>query len=553
MHDNLPTHLGRRRTPPPAIAQRRRPRPGATAGSRLLPAAAPAAALLGGAALAAALLLAPPPLRAQAPAGGAPATQATPLPLSGRGTASGSVAASETAVPGTTSSVDTLNPSLSIAGAYSGSVTASGRPFAGRLSLREAVERGLDHNLGAVGLTQAVRQARGQSRAALSALLPNLSGDFTGTEEKVDLAAFGFGSLRVPGFALPSVVGPFHYFDLRARLSQTVLDLVAWNNFRSAAATLRANELAMRDARSLIVLGVGGAYLQTRAAQARLEAARARLLSARTFHQQTAEQRSAGVVSQLDVNRAQVQELVEQQRLTTLDNDFAKQKINLARMIGLPPNDQYDLVDDVPFAAAPPIALGDALREAAGHRADLQEAGAQVQAAELALAAARGERLPALSLNADYGRIGTTPSQAQPTFTVVGMLHVPIWEGGRTGGHVEAAAAALAQRRAEQADLGAEVEAEVRRAFLDVQAAASQVDVAERNLEVNRQSLDLTRQRFAAGVTDNLEVVQTEEALAAAELDRINSLFAHNLAKLNLARAVGRADASGLSDFLRLP
>jgi outer membrane protein TolC len=502
-----------------------------------------------------ALLAAAATLQAQAPAagGGSQGSQAAPLPLSGRSAQSGSVAAVEAPVPGTTSSVDTLNPTLQVAGAYAGSIAAAGDPFSGKLSLREAVQRGLDYNLGIVGLTNAVRQARGQRRAALSALLPNVSGDLTGTEEKVDLAAFGFSSLSVPGFSLPSVVGPFHYFDLRARLSQTVLDLVAWNNYRSAAETLRANELSMRDARAVIVLGVGGAYLQTRAAQARMESARARLESAKASHEQTAQKRSVGLVAQLDVNRAQVQELSEQQRLVSLQNDFAKQKINLARMIGLPPNDQYDLTGDVPFAAAPAIALDDALRQAAQHRADLQAADAQVQAAERGLAAARAERLPSLSLNADYGEIGPSPSQAQSTYTIVGMLRVPIWEGGRAGGHVDTAAAALDQRRAELADLEAQVESEVRQAFLDLQAAASQVDVAERNLQVNRESLDLTRQRFEAGVTDNLEVVQTQESVAGAELDRINSLFAHNLAKLNLARAIGRADADSLGEFLRLP
>jgi outer membrane protein TolC len=505
--------------------------------------------------LALAALLAAPALRAQLPGagGGTSGSQATPLPLSGKGGQGGSVTAIEAPVPGTSTSVNTLNPTVAIDGPYAGSIPGSSRPFAGKLSLREAVERGLEYNLGAVGMTQAVRQARGQSRTALSALLPNLTGDLTGTEEKVDLAAFGFSSVQIPGFALPSVVGPFHYFDLRARLSQSVLDLTAWNNYRSAAEALRASELSMRDARGLIVLGVGGAYLQTLAAQARALSARAQVDSAEAFHKQTAEKRAVGLVAQLDVNRAQVQELTERQRLLSLDNDLAKQKINLARMTGLPPNDQYELAGDIPFAAAPPLTLDDALHQAAEHRADIQAAAAQVKAAERAAAAARSERLPSLSLNADYGAIGPSLSQAQGTYTVVGTLRIPIWEGGRVEGHVDEAAAALAQRRAELADLSAQVEADVRKAYLDLHAAASQIEVAERNIQVTRESLDLTHQRFEAGVTDNLEVVQTEQALAAAELDRINSLFAHNLARLNLARAIGRADADGLSEFLALP
>src|SRR6202012_13032 len=125
----------------------------------------------------------------------------------------------------------------------------------------------------------------------------------------------------------------------------------------------------------------------------------------------------------------QVQELTEQQRVTTLENDLAKQKINLARMIGLPPDDRYELDDQVPFAAAPELALDAALRDAADHRADLAAAAAQVRAAEMALGAARAEHLPSISVNADYGKIGTSFADLQSTFTLVGVLHIPIWEG----------------------------------------------------------------------------------------------------------------------------
>jgi outer membrane protein TolC len=247
-----------------------------------------------------------------------------------------------------------------------------------------------------------------------------------------------------------------------------------------------------------------------------------------------------------------VQVLVQQQRLLSVQNELAKQKINLARMIGLPPTDQYDLSDDVPFSAAPALSLDDALGQALATRADLKAAEAQVQAAARALTAARAERLPSVSVNADYGAIGSTPAQARSTFAVVGTVRVPIWEGGRAAGHIETAEAAVAQRRAEADDLENQIEGDVRKAYLDVQAAASQLDVADKNRDVTRENLDLTRQRFEAGVTDNLEVVQAQEALAGAELDRIDSLFAHNVAKLSLARATGHA-ADRVADLLKLP
>jgi outer membrane protein TolC len=480
-------------------------------------------------------------------------SQATPLPLSGRNQQGGSVTATETAVPGTTTSVNTINPTVQVLGPYSGSASSVGKlPFSGTLSLREAVDRAVEFNLGAVGLTEAVRQARGQEKIARSYLLPNLSASLNETVQQTNLRALGvrFNS-PIPGFAVPSIVGPFNYFDLRATLSQTVVDLTARNNYRAAKEISRANELSAADARDLVVLAVGGTYLEVIAAQAKIEAAVAQLDTANALYKQASEQRSAGVVAQTDLNRSQIQMLTQQQRLVSLRNDYAKLKINLARLTGLPPNEQFVISDAIPFSPAPPISFEDALKQAFEQRSDLKAAEAQVEAAEHARSAARSERLPSFSVRADYGVIGTNPAQSHGTFTVMGSVRVPIYEGGRIKGQTEVAEAALAQRRAELEDIKGRIESEVRNAYLDLQAAASQVDVARTNITVSTQNLDLARQRFDAGVSDNVEVVQSQEALVTAHFDYINSVFAHNLAKLSLARAIGRA-SEALPQFLKL-
>src|ERR1022692_3672224 len=189
---------------------------------------------------------------AQTPPGQSQGAQATQLPLSGRTTQSGSVTATQSSAPGVASTVNTLNPAVQVQGAYSGSASGvSNTPFSGKLSLRDAIRRGLEYNLGAVGLAQAVRQAHGQTQVARSALLPNLTGDLAETVQQTDLAAEGF-RFKFPGFAIPSIVGPFNYFDLRARLSQTVVDLTAWKNYKSANETLRADQLSAQDSRDLV-------------------------------------------------------------------------------------------------------------------------------------------------------------------------------------------------------------------------------------------------------------------------------------------------------------
>ena len=481
-----------------------------------------------------------------------PGTPAAQVPLSGRTGQTGSVNAVQTPVPGVTSSVNTLNTSVQVQGPYAGSVAGTAKPFSGKLSLREAVARGLEYNLGTEGLTQAMRQARGQARVARSSLLPNLNGYLREAVQQTDLTALGFRfNIHFPGISIPSIVGPFNYFDLRATLTQTVADLTALNNYRSAQELVKANEAALRDARDLVVLAAGGAYLQVMAAEARVRSAQAQIDTAQALFKQTQERRAVGLNPQIDVNRSQVQLQTQQQRLMSLENDLAKQKINLARLVGLPVNDNYEITDDIPYSPAPDLTLEQALKQAYENRADLQSAEAQVRAAERARSATRWEHLPSLALSADYGAIGINPGQSHGTFTVVGTLRIPIWQGGRTEGETQEADAALGQRRAELEDVRGRIEADVRDAFLDLKTAANQLEVARNNQSVARQTLDLTRQRFEAGIAEALEVTQAQESVVSADLDYITSVFAHNLSKVALARAIGKAEER-LGQFLQL-
>ena len=457
--------------------------------------------------------------------------------------------ATQAPVPSTTTSVNTLNPTVSVQGAFAGSTPSTAQlPFSGKLSFDDAIQRAIRYNLGAVGMTEAVLQSRSQARAARSALLPNIGADANDTEETFNLRSIGI-NFSFPGATLPAVVGPFNVLDVRGRVSQSIANFTNLNNYRSAKEVARAGALSAKDAEDLIVLAVGGAYLQTIAANARLESARAQLETANALYQQTMMQLQFGRSAQIDVNRSHVEVLLDQQRLVTLQNDLAKQKINLARVTGLPPNADYELSTEISFAPAPSLTLDDSIKQAFEQRSDLKAAEAQVAAAERALSAARAERLPSASASADYGAIGN-PAHLRGTYTVAATLSVPVWNGGRTAADIQGAEAALAQRRAELEDTRSQIESEVRNAYLDLQAAASQVGVAQQNIDLMDQTLAETRQRFEAGVSQSVDVVQSQESVAGARLDYIDSVFAHNLAKLSLARAVGNA-AQALHNFLK--
>jgi outer membrane protein TolC len=503
--------------------------------------------------VAALLLAAPVFAQLGPPSGQSQGTQAVQLPLSGRtAQTSGTVKTSEAPAPSTTATVNTLSPSVQVQGAYAGSTPgAANMPFNGKLGLREAIRRGLVYNLGETGATQALRQAQGQSKVALSSLLPNLNGTINENVQTTDLQVFGF-RFSFAGFAIPTVIGPFNYIDLRAHLSQTFLDLTAINNYRASRDVADANRYSAQDARELIVLAVGGAYLQTIAARARMASEEAQLNSANAGYDQSKQQNEQGLIAKVDADRSEVQALTHQQRLLSLKNDLAKQKINLARMIGLPANDHYDLTDEVAFSAAASLDVEQALAQAYQQRADLKAADAQVRAAERAHAAARAERYPSLGATADYGGIGVNPSQLQTTYTATASLKIPIWQGGRAEADIQQSDAALAQRRAEYEDLKGQIESDVRSAYLDLQAAASQVEVGQKNVDVNKEALELTRQKKEAGVIDNVTYVQAQEEVTNAEFDYINGVFAYNIAKLSLARAMGRA-ADGFPDLFKAP
>lgn len=502
-----------------------------------------------------AALGAAPAVRAQAPAPAAGVPTEVQLPLSGRTGEPGSVATVQNTLPGGVQTVNTLTSSVQVAGAYQGSVPLGkpGPPFA--LSLAEALRRGLQYNLGNVGYENAVRQARGQRRLALSALLPNVESSLQVVEEQLNLAAFGFNfTSPIPGFSIPTVVGPFHYFDLRlARVTQDVFDLTSRRNYRAADRELRATQFSGQDARDLVVLAVTGGYLSIIAASARIDSARAQVATAQATYQQAVDRHDAGVAARIDVTRSQVELQTQQQRLTSQETDYAKQKIQYGRIIGLPPGQDFTLSDELPFAPLTNISVEEALMRAMSNRADLKAAQAQVEAAELARKAAVAEHYPTVGFEADYGVVGISPANnAHGTFTVAASARVPIWQGNRVKADIEIADSALQQRRAEYQDLRGQVDADVRQAFLDLTAAANQVRVAQSNRELARDTLTQSRDRFAAGVADTIEVVQAQEAVAAAEQDYIASLYAHNLAKASLARAMGQAE-TGIQQLLGKP
>jgi outer membrane protein TolC len=466
------------------------------------------------------------------------------LPLSGNNGQSGSVTTQQSASP---QGPATINSSIQVGGNFAGSIPGKDLPPGPiRLTLADAVKFGLSANLGPISATNSTRAARAERIQALSALLPNISANASDTVTQVNLAAYGF-QFNVPasvGFSIPSVVGPYNYSQLQGSLTQSIFDPVSWRNWQAGKESERASQLSAKDARELVVLAVGGSYLQAVATAARVDSQRAQVANSDAIYQQAQVRKAAGTNARIDVTRSQVELQTEQQRLSSLEADLRKQKIALARLIGLPQDREMELAEPLAYTEAPTPDTNALLQQALKQRADLQALEAQVSAAERTLSAARAERLPSANVNGNYGVIGPNPSSIHGVFAVTGSINMPIWQGGRVKGDIQQAEATLNQRQAELADERGRVEQDVRTALIEYEAASGRVRLALSNRSLANETLAQARDRFGAGVATTVEVVQAQQQVASAESDYISSLFSFDLARLALARATGDAESS---------
>jgi outer membrane protein TolC len=413
------------------------------------------------------------------------------------------------------------------------------------LSLKDAINRALRNNLGLLLGSDNLLNARGQRWQELSHLLPNVYASASQSASQIDLAALGLRNF--PG--IPPVVGPFGIFNARAYLDTPVFDWHAIERERAATANQAAAQYNYKNARELVVLATGNEYLLTISASARVDAAQAQVETAQALYNKAHDQQAAGVVPAIDVLRAQVEFETRQQQLIVARNDYAKQKLQLARTIGLPPGQEFTLTDTAPYEPLAPMSVDQALQRAYTSRPDYLEAVQQVRSAERFRRAATAEHYPSVDISGDYGAAGVNIGNSHGVFDVGATLNIPVFEGGKTHGDVLEAEAALRQSQQQLENLRGQIDYDVRSALLDLNAAAEQVAVAKQSLDLANQTLAQARDRFTAGVADNLEVVQAQESVATANENYIGSLYAHNVGKLSLARAIGYAE-QGVRQYL---
>jgi outer membrane protein TolC len=421
---------------------------------------------------------------------------------------------------------------------YQGSVaTDPATPEVLALTLDDAIQRGLKHNLGLILTSQNQQAAGGQRLQQLQGLLPTVDASIKEAVQETNLQAEG---LRIPGF--PTIIGPYGYTDARANLSWSLLNISSLKNYLASKHNFQGSQLSVQDARDEVVLTVGNAYLLCIADASRIESTQAQVDTSKVSLDQAVANHQAGVAPLLDELRARVDYQTQQQSLISIQNQYEKDKIALARAIGLSLEQKFTLTDQAPYAALDNLDPDASVQQALAGRSDVKALGEQVQGAKDSKSAATAERYPTIDFAGDYGAIGVNLNHSHGTGDATGTAMVPLFEEGKLRGDSRVAQSQLDQKTAQLSDLNGQVAADVRDSILDIQSAAKQVEVARSNVQLAAEALSEAQQRYAAGVSDNLAVSQAQQAVAQANDQFVSSLYQHNVAKLSLARALGLAD-----------
>jgi outer membrane protein TolC len=412
--------------------------------------------------------------------------------------------------------------------------TAQPQPY--RLTLQDAIEKGLQANVNILLAGTRVGEDQGARERSLSAaLLPRFSAQVYANYQNRDLRAFG---ISVPGLPLPNVVGPFSNYDFRIYAQQNVVDLASYRAFKASERSVDAGRMDERDTRDLIVRVIAGLYLNVQSAQARALAARSRVTDSTTLLKLARDKHDAGTATGVDVLRAQVQLANDQQGLLEAQNEYQQSLLSLARNLGMSPATQLDLAEPLRFQAIAQSLPEDMLAPALVARADYLSLDRQRQSLLEQQSANRARFYPKVSINGNIGELGRSIGGVATTGLIQGQIDFTVFDRDREG-EAQQLASRLKRIDDQIADLRLGVDEEIREALLNLDSAAQQVSVAADGQTLAQRELQMAQDRFTAGTANNVEVVTAQDELARAQQNYILAVSSHVDAKYGLARALG--------------
>ena len=412
-----------------------------------------------------------------------------------------------------------------------------------KLSLRDAIQAAIDNNVNVRLLKERIAAAQAQANTSFGALLPNVSGYVSGRNQTVNLGAFGLPSDRLTALGLRrSVTDPFEVYDARATLVQNIFSLSLIQRWRAAKSGVDVASLEAEVTKRDVMATVGLQYIEALRADEAVKARQADIDLAQQLVKLAKDRKAAGVATGLDVTREEVQLENHRQQLLVAQNDQERARLNLIRALGIDFEVRVVLTDElrfVPEQAQPPEQV---LTIARQQRLELRAQEQRQKLAALSLSSVASERIPSLSLAGDYGWIGLKPEDALATRSIGLTFSIPIFDGGQRESRISETRSRVRQESIRMKDVSDQVNLEVRNALLTMESSTQQVAVAEKGLELALKELTFAKDRFAAGLTTNIEVTNAQTSVARARDNQIEALFRFNASRINLARAKGEIE-----------
>ena len=409
-----------------------------------------------------------------------------------------------------------------------------------RLTLDQAVGLAIKQNPTAQIAVLAAAQSEQDKNIARAELLPQASARISDEAQKVNLQAQFGGKTPFPGF--PKTLGPYQIFSAGPSVSAPVFDLALWQRYRAAQNTMGASKANSLSTREQVILLVVSQYIGTLRAVANVQASQSRVELAQALYDQAADLQKEGVGTGIDTLRANVELQNEKQRLLEAENERETLLYGLNRLLNLDPRQQLELEDSLSFFDTAQPEVESSIEAALAERQEWKALSSQVKAAEDQKKAAQYSRLPSVRFDGTFAYVGTSGNTTLPTYTYQGSVNLPLFTGGRIHSEIVRADLEIRKLEEQRADLGNQIALDVKTALLNLQSGRNEVQVANLGVQLSKEEVDQARDRFKAGVANNIEVIQAQDSLSRANDNQIAALYRFNQARADFARSIGQME-----------
>jgi outer membrane protein len=409
-----------------------------------------------------------------------------------------------------------------------------------RLTLEQAVALALKQNPTAQIAILTAAQSEQDKNIARAALLPQANARISDEAQKINVRAQFGGVQAFPG--LPTTLGPFQLFSAGPGVSAPVFDLTLWNRYLAAGKTASASQANSLSTREQVILLTVSQYIGTLRAVANVRASQSRVELAQALYDQASDLQKEGVGTGIDTLRANVELQNEKQRLLEAENDRETALYGLSRLLNLDPRQKIELADSLSFFDTPQPEVENSIDSALADRQEWKALASQLKAAEFQKKAAWDSRLPTVRFDGTFAYVGTSGNTTLPTYTYQGSVNLPLFTGGRIRAEVASADLEIRKFEEQRADLRNQIALEVKTALLNLDSARNEVQVANLGVQLSKEEVDQARDRFKAGVANNIEVIQAQDSLSRANDNQIAALYRFNQARADLARSIGQME-----------